>query len=321
MRRRSLVAALALLLVQTISAFAAPPMGARIRAAYADWLATQGAPPGVLAIRWADGRVEEHDFGRDPAQPVQLASLSKAITAQCVARLVEEGRLSWGSALRELLPGVAAVPDVMLAEAVVHTSGLAPDGTQIAMTAWLDTEGDRAADVLRLIAVRKGNSAERGSFFYNNENYALLALVIERVTGHSSEAACRARVLDPIGVAGQRSPRMGGSLAWAGWEMRAGDYARFHAHWFTAAAEPARLPHMAFDKSARYGLGVYWRKNGIKAIYHHSGLLCFGARLARSSYVLNWQDQLTIVAAQDFCASEAELSDLGRVLEWAVMGL
>jgi len=69
---------------------------ARVQLAYQGWLDEHGAKGSLAILRHGqDPLVSEH--GLDPAGPVDLASLSKAITAICAAELVRAGKLDWNS--------------------------------------------------------------------------------------------------------------------------------------------------------------------------------------------------------------------------------
>ena len=68
------------------------PTPALYGAAFSTWAAASGVKGGVLLV--SQGRKTEHQSSvgsADPLAPVLLASLSKAITATCIAKLIEEG--------------------------------------------------------------------------------------------------------------------------------------------------------------------------------------------------------------------------------------
>lgn len=115
-----------------------------------------------------------------------MASGSKMFTAAAVMRLIEDGRLSLDDPLaqhvRELgdRPEAARITVRML---LSHTSGI-PD--------YWDTTYDEARnrvqtpdDLLAHVVRRFGSPRPGGAYRYSNSNFALLGVIIERVTGES----------------------------------------------------------------------------------------------------------------------------------------
>src|ERR1051325_5942791 len=68
------------------------------------WMAKHGRTTGGLAVIHGGRAVHEAAMGQDTVQgPVPVASLSKAVTAVCVAGLIERGRLSFETPLSQAL--------------------------------------------------------------------------------------------------------------------------------------------------------------------------------------------------------------------------
>lgn len=127
----------------------------------------------------------------------RLASLSKQFTATAVLLLEETGRLSLDDAVATLLPGLGdGYAGVRLRHLLAHTSGirdyepLLPPGFAGQL---------RDADVLALLAGRDDHHFPPGAAFrYSNSGYALLALVVERVSGAGYAEFLRERVFAPL---------------------------------------------------------------------------------------------------------------------------
>src|SRR5262249_26479208 len=74
------------------------------------WAAAHGVRRAFVVVR-RDGRIVHRSAlgGADPDAPVHLASLSKAITAACVATLVRDGKLAFATPVATALaPFIAA---------------------------------------------------------------------------------------------------------------------------------------------------------------------------------------------------------------------
>ncbi len=290
-----------------------------LRSAYASWLVRHDLRgTGVFAY----AGVPKTAVG-DATTPVELASVSKSITALCAAALVDAGQLDFSESVHDIL---GRGPDVSVASLVTHTSGIVADITQPLMALWLNTEGNRAGIVLNMMQPPAGPP---GAYSYNNVNYALLSLVIE-ARGHGSyEDICRRLVLEPAGVRGFASPRTGGFIAWGGWMMSPYDYARLHGHWFGPATPTGRTPfdypHVdVSDGEVFYGLGTVFRRSGQDEGHHnfwHFGALCFPGLFSVGSYAVTWGGAWTLMLAHDGCIDDAARRELDAVMAQAAFGL
>lgn len=296
-----------------------PDRQAAILATYSGWLAENNLT-GTGALAYHGEVVAE--IG-DAHAPVEIASVSKSITALCAAALVDAGKLDFSNTVRDLL---GQGPDVTVGSLVTHTSGIIADVTQPLMVLWLNTEGHRADIVLDVMV---GPSGPPGEYAYNNVNYALLALVIEAAAGADYERTCHQLVLDPVGATGRASPRSAGFLSWGGWEVSPRDYARVHAYWFGQGAEtghnPMNYPHVALgDTGAFYGLGTAFRENhsgdGTYNFWHF-GALCFPGLFSTGAFAVTFGGKWTVVFAYEGCPDRAARRDLDRRIGEAVYGL
>ncbi len=168
-----------------------------------------GDVPGASLLVIRDGRaVVRRGYGlanleeRTPATPAtnyRLASITKQFTAAAVLELVREGRVGLDDAIRTHLPSLPeAARGVTIRHLLTHTSGLVdyedliPEGT---------TRQLRDADVLRLLETQNTTYFAPGSDYrYSNSGYALLALLVERVSGMSFAAFLRERIFAPLGM-------------------------------------------------------------------------------------------------------------------------
>jgi CubicO group peptidase (beta-lactamase class C family) len=156
----------------------------------------QGCPP-VFAAQGMTAAGE-------PAGPATLAyaaSLSKQITAGCVALLVREVRLDMEDTLARWLPGLPGwAGTVRLRHLLHHTAGL-PD-------AQADAIAGRAADrttaaVLAALEQVPALAAVPGTAHeYSNAGYVCLAAVVARAAGQPLPEFAARRVFVPLGMSG-----------------------------------------------------------------------------------------------------------------------
>ena len=290
----------------------------RLDKAYGAWL-TEHNTQGVLAVMHKDKLHGHVEHGMDAQAPVETASLSKAITAVCVAELVRAGDLNWDTTLDQVL---GKGPAVTIGALMTHTSGIGPDRTQYVMGDWLGNPQRRAAEVLSSVLGRNDWAGEVGTYFYNNENYALLELVIERITGRDYVDVCRQLALDPAGAEGAPSPQSGGFVSFGGWSMPVADYARFLEHWFSAESyigkDPFALPNIEMGGGVNYGVGMVFREFRGGHNFWHFGALCVPGALNIGTFAVTFKGDWTVVAAYDACVDWDAMAALDGVIVRAI---
>ena len=129
----------------------------------------------------------------------RLASVTKQFTAMTVLILVEEGQLSLEDHLPKFFPEFPAYgKTISLHHLLTHTSGLPnyedhiPDGTTIPLS-------DR--DVLFILRQQSKTDFPPGAqFHYSNSAYALLALIVESVSGKTFSAFVKEKIFNPLGM-------------------------------------------------------------------------------------------------------------------------
>ena len=137
-----------------------------------------------------------------------LGSVTKAMTATMIARLVERGLLDWNSTLFELLPSLAEQMNreyrvVTLELLLTHRAGL-PDNFSI-WSAFRRPAIDGELPELRLRAVAEiletepENEPGQG-YRYSNVGYTLAAVIAEQATGLSWEALMQQELFQPLGM-------------------------------------------------------------------------------------------------------------------------
>lgn len=143
----------------------------------------------------------------------RAGSVTKALIGTVVLQLVAHHRLHLDDALGQHLPGlVPAGQDVTVRQLLSHTSGITdflttfpPAGTQgfvdLRTSRWTPRQlVDRIADAP--LEFSPGTKAS-----YSNTNFVLLALMIERVTGHPYEDVVTQRILKPLEMHDTSFPR------------------------------------------------------------------------------------------------------------------
>jgi len=281
------------------------------------WRLDVGAEKAVLILQKDDEILLQLSHGWTDDQPVDMASISKSITALCVATLIRDGMLAPDTTSRAVL-GYGA-DGITVAELLTHSSGLKPDQTQAVMYLWLDTDiaaGDLAS---RRALGREVHTQDKGNYFYNNENYAILGEMIARVTGQSYRTACMDRVINPAGaLTVSVSKRTGATLSWGGWTMPIADYARILTWGYGPDGIVGNVAHnwptSPVSDHVSYGMGMFQRVRGDGLNFWHFGAWCYPLRFNTGAYAVRWQNGYSIVAAYDVCLDTPQMRALDRAM-------
>jgi CubicO group peptidase (beta-lactamase class C family) len=131
-----------------------------------------------------------------------VASLSKQFTAFAIALLAREGRISLDAEVQTYVPELPRFEaPVTVRHLVHHTSGLRDYHALLELTGWRLDEKLSRAEALALLQRQAGLNFLPGSKYeYNNSNYLLLALIVERVTGQSLARFSDERIFQPLGM-------------------------------------------------------------------------------------------------------------------------
>jgi CubicO group peptidase (beta-lactamase class C family) len=131
--------------------------------------------------------------------PIHIASVSKVLTAAVVMRLIDEGKLDLDQKVHTLLPQFP-YKDITIKMLLNHRSGLPNyayfcDDRKIWNRSMLQNQ-----DILNLFEKHKFALYFKPDkkFGYCNTNYAMLALVIEKVTGLNYRIAMEKLLFEPL---------------------------------------------------------------------------------------------------------------------------
>ena len=296
---------------------AAQSVGDRLQGAFETWVTAQGTT-GVFGAAVRRDGAWQMPAGQPPGE---LASVSKSVTAICALALVDEGLLDWSDTVADRL---GQGPQFTVAQLVTHSSGLVRDSTQAAMPLWLDrptaAAGHNAQAVLDIVAGRGAPQGTTSRYAYNNENYALLALMIEAASGQAYRDACWPRLGLDDGIA--ISPRAAAFGPWGGIMADPEAYLSFlHRHFGPGSrvwADPFALPHVEIGGGAYYGLGMVFRRFGDSYNFWHFGAQCFPDRLNAGSYAVMWEGKVSALALYDACLDWDTMFALDAALSRAV---
>jgi CubicO group peptidase (beta-lactamase class C family) len=298
---------------------------AALKAAFLAWAKRDGVKNAALAIVDDGAITDSVSLGSDtPTKPEPVASESKSVTAMCILRLVEAGKLSFSDTLGQRLrdyfaanpPHEAAAKNITLAALLTHSSRIRYDPTQGSALEQFKPY-DKTAYAKELAAAL-AKPLGKPKYFYNNINYDALGLVIATVTGKSYEDYCRQTVLVPAGITDAKlNPQWMVMGSFGGWMLSADDEVKFLAYFDPASrlisTLPRTWPKKATGGGVSYSLGTLMRPSGSWFNFWHfgswsSGSSSFGAYFAR------WSNGVGVSATYQPTISDKAGGDLDTAL-------
>ncbi|MCF6468916.1 beta-lactamase family protein [Nonomuraea sp. MG754425] len=146
-----------------------------------------------------------------PTSLFRIASLSKSLTGAALARLAQDGKVSLGAKVSDLL-GLSTTADPRLANVTLwrllqHTGGWDRGVSKDPL--WIDHTIAASlgvalpighADITKYVTARPLDFAPGSKYVYSNYGYMLAGRVIEKVSGMSYEAYVRDTLLAPVKI-------------------------------------------------------------------------------------------------------------------------
>ena len=201
--------ALALALSVTASAQVSP---AQIDAIFAPLNSTTAPGAAVLVIRNGEP-VFTRGYGVtdlrtlhpiDASTNFRLASFTKQFTAACIMLLVHDGKLHYDDHLTDIFPEFPAYgKSITIRNLLNHTSGL-PDYEDLLMQQYPKIPEDKIpqivdAGVLKLLEQQTSGKFPPGTKWeYSNSGYAVLAMIVEKVSGQPFGQFLHERIFVPL---------------------------------------------------------------------------------------------------------------------------
>ncbi len=140
----------------------------------------------------------------DAKTDFRLASFTKQFTATCIMLLARDGKLHYDDHLTEFFPEFPAYGKaITLRNLLNHTSGL-PDYEDLLMKQYPNTPEEKIpqildAGVLKLLEQQaSGNFAPGTKWEYSNSGYAVLAMIVEKVSGQPFGQFLHQRIFIPL---------------------------------------------------------------------------------------------------------------------------
>lgn len=133
-----------------------------------------------------------------PQTPMYIGSQSKSFTGLAIAQLIEQGLVKQSDPVQKHIPWFKVVDEDASAQITVnhllhHTSGLSEAGFTVVLDENVSNE-----EAVRALASAKLTAPVGAKFQYFNMGYAVLAMIVQNVSGMSHEEYLQKNILDPL---------------------------------------------------------------------------------------------------------------------------
>jgi len=141
-----------------------------------------------------------------PDTDFRLASFTKQFTATCIMLLVHDGKLSYDDTLTKIFPGFPAYGSkITVRMLLTHTSGL-KDYEDVYAAQYRGVDDRKIpqikdAQILALMQQQSATDFPPGSqWHYSNTGYAMLAMIVQKVSGKPFGEFLHERIFVPLGM-------------------------------------------------------------------------------------------------------------------------
>jgi CubicO group peptidase (beta-lactamase class C family) len=155
---------------------------------------------GTDSLVWAAGSADrERGIAAAPETRYGIGSLTKTFTAAAIVMLAERGKLSLADTVGKFIPAFPHGGEITLTELLEHSAGV-PDYHNLPDYARRRSEPTTLAQFASWIGTKPLDFRPGAKSSYSSSGYALLAYVIERVSGMRYAEFLRQNVFEPLGM-------------------------------------------------------------------------------------------------------------------------
>jgi len=138
-----------------------------------------------------------------PTTIFKIASNSKAFTTAAIARLVDDGLLSWDDAVVDILPEFKMYDPYVTREFTVrdlltHRSGLGTGSGDLML--WPEPNQFTRTDIIRAQRHFKPATSFRSAYSYDNTLYVVAGEIVSKISSLSFEEYVDSKIMEPIGL-------------------------------------------------------------------------------------------------------------------------
>lgn len=158
------------------------------------------AEKGVVLFKKSYGYADEETQRKlNPETVFELASVSKQFTAMGIVLLQKQGKLSFDDPIKKYIPELSFYEAITIRNLLHHTAGL-PDYMELFTEYWDKSKIAVNQDIVTLFATHKPKALflPNEKYEYSNTGYALLGLIIEKVSKQSFGDYLKDAIFKPL---------------------------------------------------------------------------------------------------------------------------
>ena len=135
---------------------------------------------------------------------LRIASITKQFTAASILKLAEQGKLSVDDHLSRFLPDFPKAENITLSQLMSHTSGMGDyiNGQDMGILTEAQRRDYNSDEVIHVIKASHPlyRTQPGAAWLYSNSGFALLGIVVEKVSGKSFADFAQAELFTPAGL-------------------------------------------------------------------------------------------------------------------------
>ena len=289
------------------------------------WAERHGVKEAAIVIAYEGDIVAKGEFNRTIMDAAKVASLSKAITAVCTLKALDQADVHFFTPLSAIIPDLLAkypprdtrFQDIKVSQLINQTSGITTRYHRNIEVLRTFGKENKAWQLSKIVQDPLSDAPDAAGYHYANANYLVLGLVIEALTDEDYETYCIREIMEPAGVTTARlSETWKVMSSWGGWAISTEDYLRFVEHWFGGDNEVNRpggffLPAADSGRGRTYGAGIAMRQRGQTVDAWHKGAWLWNGRIKDefgATFGL-WANGFSVVATYSDSAFRGAVSD------------
>ena len=161
------------------------------------------AKDGSIIYARSIGYSQVNDSEKKPltaANRFRIGSITKMFTAVMILQLAEEGKLKLTDTLDRFFPQIANAQKITIGQILAHRSGIHDSLFDPSLRPASKTTALTKDELLGVIAKGKSDFEPDSKYSYSNSGYALLGLMIEKLTDRPYEENLKKRITSKIGL-------------------------------------------------------------------------------------------------------------------------
>jgi CubicO group peptidase (beta-lactamase class C family) len=129
----------------------------------------------------------------------RIGSITKTFTATLIFQLIEEGKLSLTTPLKDFYPQILNAESITISQLLNHRSGIHNFTDDPSYMSWMEKPKTHE-EILKIIVDGKSDFQPDSKASYSNSNYILLGYIIEKITKKAYAEVLKEKITSKVGL-------------------------------------------------------------------------------------------------------------------------